>query len=154
MPSFITRIELLVFCIVVMIVSSVAIYDGRMATIKTTLSSVFDFSIPVKLELMQYYAHTGQWPGSGYLLRVLPVEKSDIIEETAMQPDGVFQFLLSSRYKDIDKKVVRFEPVIVPHLSGYSPMRWQCRLYDKDPMLQNHPPVRAEGDYVPNLCRD
>jgi len=153
--SFLSKFELTVFCLVVMIASSVGLYDGRMAKIKAELTVVFNASSVVKMELMEHYANTGQWPDSDLTANNFVSIETPTIEKLDTHSDGSFQFLLSSPYKEIDQKIIRFEPLSETNPIALIPLRWQCRLYDQPTNSQSNDLQKiTEGDYTPYLCRD
>jgi len=153
--SFLSKFELAVFCLVVMIASSIGLYDGRMAKIKAELTVVFNASSVTKLELMEHYANTGQWPDSELSANNFVSIETPTIENFDTYSDGSFQYLLSSPYKEIDQKIIRFEPLRESTPTALTPFRWRCQLYAQPTNFQSNDLQKiTEGDYIPNLCRD
>jgi hypothetical protein len=153
--SFLSKFELAVFCLVVMIISSFGLYDGRMAKIKSELVVIFNASSVVKLEMMEHYANTGQWPDSEWESHDYLSINSPTIEKYETNSNGSFQFLLSSPYTEINQKIIRFEPLNEVNPMALVPLRWQCRFYDQPttPKFNNLQKI-TEGDFIPYLCRD
>jgi hypothetical protein len=153
--SFLSKFELVAFSLIVMIASSFGIYDGRMAKIKAELTVIFNAHSVVKLELMEHYANTGKWPSSELAKNNFVTIETPTIENLTTHSDGSYQFLLNSPYAEINKKIIRFEPLNEMNTLALIPFRWQCRLYEQpNNSLTNNLHKITEGDYIPYICRD
>lgn len=153
--SFLSKFELVAFCLIVMIASSFGIYDGRMAKIKAELSVIFTAHSVVKIELLEHYANTGKWPSSELANNNFVTTETPTIENLTTNTDGSYQFFLNSPYAEINKKVIRFEALNETNELALLPFRWQCRFYEKTSnSISNNFQKITEGDYIPFHCRD